>query len=211
MGFQPSLSWSILPLLQPSSAGLPFLQGVAALFSWPTTPSGVCNLSQLAYHSFRGLQPSLSWSTLPLLQGVAALLSWPTTASGVCSPLRLAYHCFRGLQPSSAGLPLLQGVTALLSWPTTPSEGCSPPQRACPPTPSGFRRAALPRDRLVGRVVKASASRKEDPGIKSRLRRDFSGSSHTSALKVVAPVATLPGAWRYRVSAGTCWPRVSIL
>ena len=34
--------------------------------------------------------------------------------------------------------------------------------------------------RLVGLVVKASASRAEDPGIESRLRRDFSGSSHTS-------------------------------
>ena len=31
------------------------------------------------------------------------------------------------------------------------------------------------RDRLVGLVVKASASRAEDPGFKSRLRRDFSG------------------------------------
>ena len=30
-------------------------------------------------------------------------------------------------------------------------------------------------DRLVGPVVKASASREEDPGFESRLRRDFSG------------------------------------
>ena len=30
-------------------------------------------------------------------------------------------------------------------------------------------------DRLVGLVVKASASRAEDPGFQSRLRRDFSG------------------------------------
>ena len=30
-------------------------------------------------------------------------------------------------------------------------------------------------DRLVGLVVKASASREEDPGFESRLRRDFSG------------------------------------
>ena len=30
-------------------------------------------------------------------------------------------------------------------------------------------------DRLVGLVVKASASRVEDPGFESRLRRDFSG------------------------------------
>ena len=60
-------------------------------------------------------------------------------------------------------------------------------------------------------VVKVYASRAEDPGFKSRLRRDISGSSHTSDLKIGTPVATLPGAWRYRVSAGTGRPGVSIL
>ena len=39
----------------------------------------------------------------------------------------------------------------------------------------------------------------------------FSGSSHTSDLKIGTPVATLPGAWYYRVSAGTGRPSVSIL
>ena len=39
----------------------------------------------------------------------------------------------------------------------------------------------------------------------------FSGSSHTSDLKIGTPVATLPGAWCYRVSAGTGWTGVSIL
>ena len=38
-------------------------------------------------------------------------------------------------------------------------------------------------DSLGGLVVKASASRVEDPGFESRLRRDFSGSSHTSDFK----------------------------
>ena len=65
--------------------------------------------------------------------------------------------------------------------------------------------------RLVGVVVKASASRAEDPGFESRLRRDFSGSSHTSDLKFGTPVVSLPGAWRYRVSTGTGRPGVSIL
>ena len=37
------------------------------------------------------------------------------------------------------------------------------------------------------------------------------GLSHTSDLKIGIPAATLPGAWRYRVSAGTHWPGVSIL
>ena len=65
--------------------------------------------------------------------------------------------------------------------------------------------------RLVGLVAKAFASRAEDPGFESRLRRDFSGSSHTSDLKIGTPVATLPGAWRHRVRAGTGRPGVSIL
>ena len=70
----------------------------------------------------------------------------------------------------------------------------------------------LVRDRLVGLVVKASASRAEDPGFESLWRRDFfSGSSHTSDLKIGTPVATLAGAWCYRVGAGTGWPAVSIL
>ena len=54
---------------------------------------------------------------------------------------------------------------------------------------------SLPYNRLVGLVVKASASGAEDPGFESRLRRDFSGSSHTSDSKIGTPVATLPGAW----------------
>ena len=66
-------------------------------------------------------------------------------------------------------------------------------------------------DRLAGIVVKASVSGAQDPGFESRLRRDFSGSSHTSDFKIGTPVATLPGAWWYRVCAGTGWPGVSIL
>ena len=60
-------------------------------------------------------------------------------------------------------------------------------------------------------MVKASASRAEDPGFEFHLRRDFAGSSHTSDLKIGAPVATRPGAWRDRVSAGTGRPGVGIL
>ena len=66
-------------------------------------------------------------------------------------------------------------------------------------------------DHLVGLVVKTSPSGAEVQGFESRLRRDFSGSSHTSDLKTGTPVATLPGAWRCRVSAGTGRPGVSIL
>ena len=67
------------------------------------------------------------------------------------------------------------------------------------------------RHRLVGLVVKASASGAEDPGFESRLREIFPGPSHTSDFKIGTPVATLPGAWRYRVSAWTGRPCVSIL
>ena len=54
-------------------------------------------------------------------------------------------------------------------------------------------------ERLVGLVVKVSVSRAEDPGLESRLRRDFSSSNHTNDEKKKnrTAVATLPGAWRY--------------
>ena len=57
---------------------------------------------------------------------------------------------------------------------------------------------------------KASVSGAEDPRFESRDRL-FSGSSHTRDFKIGTPVATLPGVWRYRVSAGTGRPGVSIL
>ena len=69
----------------------------------------------------------------------------------------------------------------------------------------------LLQDRLVGLLVKASASRAEDLGFEFCLRWDFSRSSHTSDLKIGTPVDTVPGAGCYRVSAGTGWLCVSIL
>ena len=68
------------------------------------------------------------------------------------------------------------------------------------------------RNCLVGLVVKASASRAEDPGFDSHLRHgDFYWSSHTSDSQTGTPVATLPGAWHDIISTGTGWPSVSIL
>ena len=58
---------------------------------------------------------------------------------------------------------------------------------------------------------KTSASRVEDPGFESCFWGIFLGSSHTIDLKIGTPVATPPGAWRYRVSTGTGRPGVSIL
>ena len=66
-------------------------------------------------------------------------------------------------------------------------------------------------DRLVGLVVKASASRTENPGSNPACTGIFPRSSRTSDLEIGTPVATLPGSWRYRVSAGTGWSSVSIL
>ena len=71
--------------------------------------------------------------------------------------------------------------------------------------------AFFPSNRLAGLVVKTSASGVEDPGFESRLRQDFSGSSHTSNLKIGTPVATLQGAWHYRVSTGAGRTSVRIL
>ena len=49
------------------------------------------------------------------------------------------------------------------------------------------------------------------PGSNPACSGIFPGSSHTSDFKIGTPVATLPGAWRYRVSTGTGRPSVSIL
>ena len=62
---------------------------------------------------------------------------------------------------------------------------------------------------FVGLMVKVSASRAEDP--RFACAKIFPELSHTSDLKIGTPVATLPGTWRYTVSAGTGWPGVSIL
>ena len=64
----------------------------------------------------------------------------------------------------------------------------------------------------VGLVVKVSVWRAADPGFESHfLCGYFSVLSHTSDLKIGAPVATLPGILSSRVSTGTGWPGISIL
>ena len=65
--------------------------------------------------------------------------------------------------------------------------------------------------RLFGLVVRRPPRERKVPGSNPTWARIFSGSSHTSDLKMGTPVATLPGAWRYRVSTGTGLPGVSIL
>ena len=58
---------------------------------------------------------------------------------------------------------------------------------------------------LVGLVVRRPARERKVPGSNPACAGIFSGSSHTSDLNIGTPVATLPGAWRDRVSAGTGW------
>ena len=65
--------------------------------------------------------------------------------------------------------------------------------------------------RLVGLVVRRPPRERKIPVSNPACAGIFSGSSHTSDLKIGTPVTTLPGAWHYRVSAGTGRPGVSIL
>ena len=65
--------------------------------------------------------------------------------------------------------------------------------------------------RLVGLVERRPPRERKIPRSNPACDGIFSGSSHTSDLKIGTPVAALPGAWRYRVSSGTGRPGVSIL
>ena len=66
-------------------------------------------------------------------------------------------------------------------------------------------------NRLVGLAVRRPPRERKIPGSNPACAEIFSGSSHTSDSKTGTSVATLPGAWRYRVSTGTGRPGVSIL
>ena len=72
---------------------------------------------------------------------------------------------------------------------------------------------SFPDDRLVGLVVRRPPRERKIPGSNPACTGIFFGvePSHISDLKIGTPVATLPGAWRYRVSDGTGRPGVSIL
>ena len=66
-------------------------------------------------------------------------------------------------------------------------------------------------NRLVGIVVRRPPRERKVPGSKPACAGIFSGSSPASDFKIGTPMATLSGAWRYRVSTGTGRPGVSIL
>ena len=66
-------------------------------------------------------------------------------------------------------------------------------------------------DRLVGLVVRRPPRERKISGSNPACAGICSGSSHTSDFKIGTPLATLSGAWRYRVSTGTGRRGVSIL
>ena len=66
-------------------------------------------------------------------------------------------------------------------------------------------------DGLVGLVVRCPPRERKVQGSNPACSGIFPGSSHTSDLNIGTPVATLPGAWHYRVSPATGRPGVSIL
>ena len=65
--------------------------------------------------------------------------------------------------------------------------------------------------RLTGLVVRRPPREWKILGSNPTYDGIFLGSSHTNDLKIGSPVATLPGAWHYRVSAGNGWPGVIVL
>ena len=64
---------------------------------------------------------------------------------------------------------------------------------------------------LMAKWLRRPPRERKVPGSNPACDGIFPGSSHTSDLKIGTPVATLPDAWRFRVSTGTGRPGVSIL
>ena len=69
----------------------------------------------------------------------------------------------------------------------------------------------VPQTASLAKWLRRPPRERKVPGSNPACAGIFSGSSHTSDLNIGTPVATLPGTWRYRVSAGTGRPGVSIL
>ena len=133
----------------------------------------------------------------------------------VCPP----YHCSPSLPPSSSSPlppsphPPLHSPYSSASSPLAPSFSSSftPPFFVSCFRFLFFSPFSLPKYRLDGLVVKASFSRAEDPGSNPACAGIFPSRVIPVTKKIGTPVVTLPGAWHYRVIAGTGWPGVSIL
>ena len=109
--------------------------------------------------------------------------------------------------------PTLSSITAGKQSLGTPVSASSRPTHvpACPPTLFLPCFGSHTTHRLVGLVVKRPPRERKIPRSNPACAGIFSGSSHTSDLNIGTPVVTLPGAWGYRVNAGTGRPGVSIL
>ena len=92
---------------------------------------------------------------------------------------------------------------------TTATPVC--PGKLWPADPTRKVTAVLLCQQTVSMYLPLHRRERKIPGSNPACAGIFSGSSHTSDLKIGTPVATLPGAWRYRVSTGTGRPGVSIL
>ena len=178
----------------PDQSGVSLLYIMLQIHHSGREPSKLCSVTLLCCHYYNCMFVTV---IIAFIGAIREFLQSPHCAAN----RHIKQIC--GLSVCSAGYNLLGG---LVVW-NPPGELQT---RVCA---THFPRGALflGRGRLDGLVVKASASRTEDPGFESRLGRDFSGSSHTSDFKIGTPVANLPGAWRYRVSTGTGQPGVSIL
>ena len=69
----------------------------------------------------------------------------------------------------------------------------------------------IPADGLAGQVVEESTSRAINLGFIPSFGVDLYLVRVIPDLEIGDPVATLPGIWLYRVSAGTGWPSISTL
>ena len=219
----PLYSWpssTLIPVLlallhsHPCTLGPPPL---SPLYSWPSSTLTLVLLALLHSHPCTlgppPLSPLYSWPSFNLIPALTPVLlavhSHPCTRPSTLTPVLLALlhspHpplllALLHSHPCTLGPPPL---SPLYSWPSSTLSllySCS-----CSLTPSPVS------DRLVGLVVRHPPRERKIPSSNPVCAGIFSGLSHTSDFKICTPVATLPGSWCYRVSAGTGPPGVSIL
>ena len=122
--------------------------------------------------------------------------------------LRPSVHILPGIGWCGAGLP---PFPTACWWLTHPAATTGVSVSARWNSPGGCGGPSVPLTASLAEWLRRPPQERKVPGSNPACAGIFSGSSHTSDLKIGTPVATLPGAWRYRVSAGTGRPGVSIL
>ena len=134
--------------------------------------------------------PSLWWASLICVRYHCTCVQCTGRTTAACA----STHCLTWWCALTSLTPSLRRLPTVVSW-----------------IQWGLFSLYLCGNRLVGLVVRRPPRERKVPGSHPACGGIFSGSSHTSDLNIGTPVATLPGAWRYRVSAGTGRPGVSIL